>query len=173
MPEVPISPEAAEMLPRVVKDVSLLYVGDQIGRGLQKPQDRDGYWQKTAGEFPPFSEYIADLREASKKAEAIRAGYPALTIAGIELAFSSVQDELGRKALSDIMMARCSTVGGGNIESNVDFIEESEAIARELGIQEGTRAKAMGGVNLEKVIESILVGNLKLTRQTQPIKSGV
>src|SRR3989344_4478006 len=164
MQEVSMSPEAAEMLPRAVKDVSLLWVGDQIGRGFQKPQERDGYWQKKAGEFPPFSKHITDLREASKKAGAIRAGYPALTIAGIELAFSSVQDELGQKALSDIMMARCSTVGGGNIESNLDFIEESELIARELGIQEGTRAEAMGGVNLERVVESVLAGNLKLTR---------
>ena len=75
MPEVPLSPEAAEMLPKAVKEVALLYLGDQRGGGFQKPQEGDESWRRGASKFPPFSTHIAGLREALKKADAIKEGY--------------------------------------------------------------------------------------------------
>ena len=166
MPEIQLGAEAAEMLPKAVKDVSLLYVRDKIGAGFQTVQQRDALWQAKAKELSPFSEQILALRNSVKKAEIIKKGYPAMTIAGLELTFSSVGDDLGRSALVDIFMSRISTPGGNNIESNMDFVQESEMMIKELGIQDGSRGEQIKSVGLEKVVESVLIGKLKMMRQT-------
>lgn len=49
----------------------------------------------------------------------------------------------------------------------MEVVDEAQAIATELGSGEGLRDEAMKSVSLNRVIGSVLSGDLKLTRQTQ------
>jgi len=167
MPEAPQSPEIQKMF-KMVKKVGELYLGDQLSNLLrtQTPERRDQSWQETAQEFGSFSERITGLRQALKSAYTTKEAYPEPITNVMGLHFADVEDQVARGLLSDLLFARTIT-SPGYIDYSMEVVEEAQAMATELGRNEGLRGEAMKSVGLNKVIGSVLSGDLKLTRQTQ------
>jgi len=167
MPEKPVNPETQRMF-GMVKKVGGLYLGDQLSNLLrtQPPEQRDQFWQETAREFESFSERITGLREALKSADITKKAYPESITNVMRLHFADVEDRTARELLTDLLFARTST-SPGYMDYKMDVVEEAQAMATELGSNEGLRGEAMKSVNLNKVIGSVLTGDLKLIRQTQ------
>jgi len=92
--------------------------------------------------------------------------YPEPVTNVMRLHFSGVEDQAARMLLTDLLFARIIT-SPGYIDYNMNIVDEAEAMAAELDSGEGLQGEAMKSVSLDKIIESILYGNLKLTRQTQ------
>lgn len=168
MTEVSITPEMQEMLPKAVHEVTGLYLGDSLNNLLkgQSPQQRDSFWQETAKEFSPFAEKITALRTTLKGAEVTKNAYPGPITAVMGVHFSAAGDEMARSLLTDVLFARTSA-SPGYMDYGMNVVEEAEAMVTELGVQGGLRAEQMKGLTLDKTVESILTGSLKLTRQTQ------
>lgn len=168
MTEVTITPEMKEILPKAVHEVTGLYLGDNLNNLLkgQSPEQRAGFWQRTAETFPPFSEKITALRTALRDAEITKNGYPEPVKNVMTMHFSVVEDEMARLLLTDVLFARTIT-SPGYMDYGMKVVKEAEAMVEELGIQGGLRAERMGGITLDKTIESILTGSLRLSRQTQ------
>lgn len=155
----------ARILRRVISDICELYLRFQRARKTGLVDPRNGWsLQSIARIFPAFSERIAALEEAIERAENTRIiSYFSPQLDTITFSFPWVLTET-QQILLDILSARCSTASGGMIDG-VDPIEESNEMARALGVPEGARAEAMGEVRLGKVVELVLKGELKLTRQ--------
>ena len=172
MPEKPVNPEPVnpelEKMLGMVKRVGGLYVGDLVSNLFrnQPPEQRDQFWQETAREFESFSERITGLREALKSADITKKAYPESITNVMRLHFADVEDRTARELLTDLLFARTST-SPGYMDYKMDVVEEAQAMATELGSNEGLRGEAMKSVNLNKVIGSVLTGDLKLIRQTQ------
>jgi hypothetical protein len=168
MPEIPMSPEVQEMLPKAVKEVENLYLGDQLSNLLriQTPEQRDKFWKETANKFGPFSEKIIGLREAIKNADTTKRTYPPSLTSVMRLHFSNVEDQMARELLTDLLFARTIT-SPGYMDYEMRVVDEAVAMATELGSEEGLQGEVIRSVDLHKIIESVLSGNLKLTRQTQ------
>jgi hypothetical protein len=166
MSETPMSPEVQEMLPKAVREVGELYLGDQLSNRTQPPEQRDQLWRETAQKFGPFSEKITGLRQAIKNADTTKRAYPEPVTNVMRLYFSDVEDQMARELLTDLLFARTIT-SPGYMDYEMKVVEEAVAMATELGSREGLQGEAMKSVDLAKVIESVLSGNLKLTRQTQ------
>lgn len=168
MPEVPITPEMQEMLPKAVHEVTGMVLGDNLNNLLrgQSQEQRDGFWQDTAGEFPPFSERIAGLREALKRAEVTKRAYPEPVANVMTLHFVGTQDQMARSFLTDVLFARTIT-SPGYMDYEMDVVQEAEQMAKELGVQDGLRGEQMKKLTLDNAVGAALAGSLKLTRQTQ------
>lgn len=168
MPEAPMNPEAQEMLPKAIKKVRGLYLGDQLSNLLriQPLEQRDKFWRETARKFGPFSEKITGLRQAIKNAYITKRAYPEPVINVMQLHFADVEDQEARMLLTDLLFARTIT-SPGYMNYGMKVVDEAVAMATELGSGEGLRGEAMKSVDLDKIIESVLSGNLRLTRQTQ------
>jgi hypothetical protein len=168
MTEVPLSPEAQELLPKAVNEVGGMYLGDRLSALLesQSPEQRDEDWQQSAKVFPPFAEKITELRQSLKIAATTRKGYPESVADAMSLYFSKAGDEFARELLTDMLFAR-TTKTPGYVDYSMNSVEEANAMAVELGVQDGFRGDEMKNVNLDNVVEAILVEKLKLTRQTQ------
>ncbi|KKT87042.1 MAG: hypothetical protein UW86_C0011G0014 [Microgenomates group bacterium GW2011_GWA1_Microgenomates_45_10] len=168
MTETTLGPEAQELLPKAVREVSGLYLGDQLANLLrtQPPEQRDQFWQQTAQEFGPFSEKITGLREAVKSADVTKKAYPEPVGNVMRLHFSGVGDDAARELLTDLLFAR-TTTSPGYMDYGMEVVEEARAMTTELGVGEGLRGEGMKSVNLDKVVEGVLSGSLKLSRQTQ------
>lgn len=162
-----MNPEIQEILPKAVEAVGGLYLGDVLVRHLknQSPEQRDQYWRETAQEFGPFSEKITALRQALNNADEVKKRSPGLdNVMGTNFIF--VGDPTARELLTDLLIAR-TIISPGYMDSNMEVIQEAEAMALELGSSNGLREEAMKSVNLDKVVGAVLSGSLKLTRQTQ------
>lgn len=168
MEEKSFSPEVQEMLPKATKEVGRLYLGDQLANLLrtQSPEQRDQLWSKTAQEFGPFSEKIRGLREALKNADITKKAYPEGIANVMRLDFYGVEDKVAAELLTDLFFARTIT-SPGYMDYDMDMVKEAEAIAQELGASGGISGEKMKSIGLDTVIESVLTGNLKVTRQTQ------
>lgn len=163
-----MSPEVQEMLPKAVKEVGGLYLGDQLSNLLrtQPPEQRDQFWRETAKEFGPFSEKITGLRQALKNADVTKNAYSGPVANVMQLHFSDVDDRVARGLLTDLLFARTIT-SPGYMDYEMEVVEEAVVMATELGSGEGLRGQAMKSVDLDRVVESVLSGSLKLARQTQ------
>jgi hypothetical protein len=168
MPEAPMSPEVQEMLPKAVKEVGGLYLGDKLSNLLrtQRPEQRDQFWKEAAQKFGPFSEKITGLRLAIKNADTTKMAYPEPVTNVMRLHFSAVEDQAARELLTDLLFARTIT-SPGYMDYEMEVKKEAVAMAIELGSGEGLQGEVMKSVNLDTVIKAVLSGNLKLTRQTQ------
>ena len=172
MPEKPVNPEPVnpelEKMLGMVKRVGGLYVGDLVSNLFrnQPPEQRDQFWQETAREFESFSERITGLREALNSANITKKANPEHIIGAMRLRFVFVEDQMARELLTDLLLARTST-SPGFMDYKMNVEEEAQAMAEELGSNKGLRREAMKSVDLNKVIGSVLTGDLKLIRQTQ------
>jgi hypothetical protein len=71
-----------------------------------------------------------------------------------------------RSVLTDVLFAR-TTTSPGYMDYSMDLVKEAEAMINDLGIQGGLMSDQMKGLTMDKTIESILTGGLKLKSQTQ------
>lgn len=168
MPETLMNSEMQEMLPKAVREVAGLYLGDQLGNLLrtQSPEQRDQFWRETTQEFGPFSEKITGLRQALKSADITKKAYVEPITNVMRLHFADVEDQAARELLTDLLFARTST-SPGYMDYSMEVVDEAVAIASELGSGEGLRSETMKSVDLDRAVEGVLSGSLKLTRQTQ------
>lgn len=163
MPERRITPEALEkMLPEAVEEVKGLYLGDEISNlyGTQSLEQRDKFWEETASRFKPFSEEIGGLREALKTAYVTERAYDERVKNLMRSHFSGVGDVGAQELLTHILYVRTSCLPGY-------VVTEVEAMIKELGVRGGLRDKALKKITLDYVIKRVLMGDLKLSRQTQ------
>ena len=170
MTEISLSPEAQEMLPKAVNEVLKLYVGDQLANQLrtQPPEYRDKLWNETAEEYGPFSEKIKGLREVLKTADITRRGYPEPVARVMEMNFLAVEDVISRQLLTDILFARTAS-SPGYLDYQMQPADEAEHMMNSLwkDVMSTSREDSMKSVDLNQVVESVLTGGLKLSRQTQ------
>lgn len=167
MTETIFNPEIQEVLPKAVREVAVMYLDDQLGDllGTQSPEQRDQFWRQTAEEFGPFSEEIAGLREAVKTANVTKKAYsePVARIMGLH--FSAVGDDAAKQLLTDILFARTAATPG-YMDYKIKPIDEAKAMAIEIGANGDLRGDEMRKLDLDGVIQKVLTGGLKLTRQS-------
>ena len=104
MTEATISPEVQQMLPEAVREVTGLYMGDQLNNFLlrdQSLQEREQFWKETANEFLPFADKIIDLWEVVTDAETTKKGYP--DFVGVH--FFKAGDKEAESLLTDVLFA--------------------------------------------------------------------
>jgi len=168
MTETVLGPEAQELLPNAVREVSGLYLGDQFANSLrtQPPELRDQIWAEYSQEFGPFSERITALREALKTVDVTKRGYPEQVTRVMSMNFSTVDDEAAKLLLTDILIARVTTTPG-YMDYGMKPVEEARAMEGELGAGESLSSEQMKNLDLTTVVGKVLTGDLKLTRQTQ------
>ncbi|MDP3724098.1 MAG: hypothetical protein Q8R11_00530 [bacterium] len=168
MPETLIGSEIQKMLPEAIRIVVAVYIGDQLSNLLETltPEQRDQCWRETARKLEPFSEKITCLRQAIKDAHTTKEAYPKPVIVLMQRHFRGVEDIVVRELLTDLLFAR-TVRSPGYMDYGMEVVDEAEAMATELDSGEGLQGKAMKSVDLDQVIESVLSGNLRLTRQTQ------
>lgn len=167
MTETPINSEMQKMLPEAVKEVGGLFIKDLLAKALGKsPEDRDQFWSETALKFVPFYKKITGLRQALKNADVTKNAYPKSITFRMRLHFADVENQAVRELLTNLLFARTITTPG-NLDQSMEVVDEAQAIASELGSGEGLGSETMKSVDLDMVVEGVLSGGLKLTRQTQ------
>ncbi|PIY69512.1 hypothetical protein COY90_00235 [Candidatus Roizmanbacteria bacterium CG_4_10_14_0_8_um_filter_39_9] len=165
MTEATISPEVQQMLPEAVREVTGLYMGDQLNNFLlrdQSLQEREQFWKETANEFLPFADKIIDLWEVVTDAETTKKGYP--DFVGVH--FFKAGDKEAESLLTDVLFAR-TIKSPGYMDYGMNVVKEAEVMVRELGVQDGLGGAQIKEITLDKTVESVLTGSLKLIRQTQ------
>lgn len=153
-----IDPEARNKLKEAIKVVSEFYREDPTSvllkiknELLQLPDQRDIFWRAVELRHKSFSEIIKALSKTYRRSETTKLGRY----------FSQVEDKDARRLLADILFARITTLDDFETEA------EAEAMATELGSDEGLQGKVMESLTLEEVIKSILTGELQLTGRTE------
>jgi|GEM_PF-6140502 len=76
--------------------------------------------------------------------------------------FGSVQKETARDFLGDVLISRLATPQGDTIETKINPVNETAAMAAELGVQGGWRSEEAKRVTLEYAVAAVLTGKLAL-----------
>lgn len=162
MIEQDLSPEAREMLPEAIKEIIRLYVGDQLSGVLkiQSPEERDTFWNRASQKYAPFAENIRELRESLKTINITKKAYPEPLTVVMLLHFSEVSDEMAQTFLTDVLFAR-TTRSPEYMDHSIEPYKEAEAMARELGAQDGLRGQQIKTVSLDQAVGAVLTGSLR------------
>jgi hypothetical protein len=160
------NPEVQQMLPKAVKGVTDLYIGDQLGAilGTRGTEQRDESWNKTAKEFPAFSEKIKELRERMKLVAETKKEYPLPIESIVRKPFMNVEDDMAQGFLGDVLFSRI-IASKGRTDESLNPMYESEVMGKELGLQDGWRSAQAKEVTLEKAVSSVLQGKLRVAHQ--------
>ena len=124
-------------------------------------------WELMPGDDPSPDENAATLRERLKAVNKAKAAYgPHLTTA-LNACFLSVQDTAARGFLTDILFSRMLGPTG-RIDDPTSAPREAQAMASELGLEEGWRGEEGKGMIIETPVFSVLEGKLRAAPQPQP-----
>ncbi len=158
------TPEQQATVGKAVKEVSGLYLGDQLSMmlGTQGVEARDEAWTNGAKEYPVFEAKIAELRERMKMVAETKKAYPPNISAMVRIPFSKVGDEMARGFLGDVLFSRI-TESQGHMDYGINMATESQAMAVEMGIKDGWRSAQATGVTLESAIGATLIGTLRVS----------
>lgn len=166
MPEKLLNQEAQETLPKAVSEVVGLYLGDQLTAllGTQGTELRDELWNRKAQEFPTFSDKITELRERMKVVGETKKAYPPQLASVTCMPFMRLEDVMAREFLGDVLFSRM-TESQGYLDYGLNPGDEAKTMGDEMGLLEGWRSDQAKGVTLEKAVESVLKGTLRVTYQ--------
>lgn len=160
--------ETKTMLPEATANVSSLYMGELMGRHVLKDltpsriKDRDGLWEQAAQKFSPFSETIRTFRVALKNNEVAREQENEVVMSMLGLYFHKVGDIMARDFLTDVLIIRM-TDKQCRFDRTIIPHRQADAMGGELGLKDlfiGEEAKTL---KLEKAVEAVLMGQLKLS----------
>lgn len=160
-----LSPEAEKMLPQTITVVRDLYAGDILAEALGEEGLRDELWTNRAGRFPPFEKRIKEFRQMLKDALETENRNEGPIFLVMSTFFSEVKDPTAQQLLTDLLFARTMR-SPGFMDYTVDKTSEAAAMAQELGSSEGVEGEIITNIRLDDVVKSILIGQLKLTRQS-------
>ena len=168
MNERDLSPEAQAIFPASLKRVSDLYIGELLGEvmGSLDQQERDARWRHAAEQFPPFRHKIIGLRLALNNARQAynREGEELREVVGSR--FESAGDMGVRHLLTTILCSR-ATKAQATVDGTIRLDIEAEAMKRELGVIPGIKGLDLETMSFNRTIETVLTGELQLSRQTQ------
>lgn len=166
MPEILLNQEAQETLPKAVSEVVKLYLGDQLTTmlGTQGTELRDELWNRKAQEFPTFSDKITELRERMKVVGETKKAYPPQITIVSHIPFMGIEDIMAKEFLGDVLFSRM-TESQGYLDYGLDAGDEAKTMSDEMGLLEGWRSDQAKGVTLEKAVESVLKGTLRVKYQ--------
>lgn len=158
----------SEVLSEAAREVSGLFMGDNLARmlGTQSVEQREKFWTESAQKYSAFSEQIKGLRQTVQVADATKKQYPSPVIAVLGMNFSNIEDVGARMLLTDILVARVIK-SPGYMDYSMKIAEEADAIKKELSAKKGVEEGNLTNITLKNVVESVLIGDLKLSRQTQ------
>ena len=122
---------------------------------------RDEEWTKIAEGNPQFKDQIMTLNQTADKGQTIKGVFPGSGISIERYTVRRIADKAASNLLNDIFWARIKA-DPLNIWDLPFLAVEAEHMMQELGIHQDLNP----AITLEKVVEAILMGNLKLKRQT-------
>jgi hypothetical protein len=162
------SPDARDMLPQAIEKVSDLYQGEILDEalGFPNPSARDARWREAAVSFRPFKNKIIGLRLALNNArQSYKSKGEALQQA-MEERFDSAGDLRVGHLLQTLLCSR-ATVSQGVIDPEIVLNTEAAAMGKELGVTRGVQGLDLETMGFDFVVEALLTGRLRLSRQTQ------
>lgn len=168
------SQEFQEVLPKAVREVSMLYLVDLDG-SLAPTQTRDPsekykdrVWNNAAQEFPVFSGRILELRERLKVVAETEKAYSPGIGKNTLLGFMEIKDKTAALLLGDILLSRTIKYKG-YLDYDLLPWEEAELMASEMGLREDLgkawESEQARSTTLEQVVEKVLRGDLRITYQ--------
>lgn len=156
-----------EQLNEAKSKVTALFMGDQMEKVLgrfQGEETRDRLWNEAANTHRPFTERISGLRRSFKVVAETQNTYgpPFQDIA--KLPFMRVEDIMAKEFLGDVLFSRM-TQSPGYLDYGIEMLDEAQAMAIELGFEQGWRAEPGTKITLDQAVEATLVGRLRFQYQ--------
>lgn len=166
--ETPLTLEQ-ELLQKAANAVCMLYMGDIAARLTVYPTliQREKDWEKTAKQFGQYSEIIEELGGALKTAYRIREAYPELRAEELKAHFPvNAEESVVQSLLVHLLLYRTMMPSKPN-NFREEAKEEAEKMLDELGVKGLDPEEKKKKLTFFNVVESILVGNLKLESLTE------
>jgi hypothetical protein len=160
------NPESGKSLAEAVDQISGLIAGDKLGAilGTANPEQREEFWSRDALAFPLFSDKITALRKTLVSVEYTKKQYPKPVTAIMGMNFLEVEDMGARTLLVDILWGRMIK-SPGYMNYEMDSVAESRVMEKEMGGSEQIKK-----ISFEKVVEALLIGKLKFSKQTDELE---
>ncbi|MBF8249598.1 MAG: hypothetical protein HW400_199 [Candidatus Levybacteria bacterium] len=158
-----MTPESKAILGNAVRKTSELYVAYELL--LASPTPISGKindsWNCKEVELSPFSNTIVSLKDALSEVRIYRQDSTDALITATRTYFSGVNDPNARELLTEILQARVIN-SPSHFNGKVSDLAEAISMADELGVDNGLKGEQIRKISLDKVLESVLTGKLKL-----------